>query len=137
MGFKNSSAKILPADKTVLFTSRAGIGKMAILRRPGATNQGFQSMVLDDDTNPYFIFSMGSLIKESAEKVASGSTFAEISGKMLGNLEFMFPTKTEQDKIGEYFECIDSHITFHQRKCDELKEVKKYMLQKNMFPQKG
>ena len=129
LGLEKSSAKILPADKTVLFTSRAGIGKTAILRRSGATNQGFQSMVLNDETNPYFVFSMSKFIKEEAERVASGSTFAEISGKMLGNLAFMFPTKKEQDKIGEYFSNLDNLITLHQRKCDELKELKKGLLQ--------
>ena len=132
LGLEKSSAKILPADKTVLFTSRAGIGKTAILRRSGTTNQGFQSMVLNDETNPYFVFSMSKFIKEEAERVASGSTFAEVSGKMLGNLAFMFPTKKEQDKIGEYFSNLDNLITLHQRKCDDLKEIKKYMLQ-NMF----
>ena len=136
LGLEKSSAKILPAHKTVLFTSRAGIGNTAILQAPAATNQGFQSMVLHDDINPYFVYSMTDMIKAKAERVASGSTFAEISGKMLGNLEFMFPSKPEQDKIGGYFESLDNLITLHQRKCDELKEVKKYMLQ-NMFPQKG
>ena len=116
LGLEKSSAKILPADKTVLFTSRAGIGKTAILRRSGATNQGFQSMVLNDETNPYFVFSISKFIKEEAERVASGSTFAEVSGKMLGNLAFMFPTKKEQDKIGEYFSNLDNLITLHQRK---------------------
>ena len=115
LGLEKSSAKILPADKTVLFTSRAGIGKTAILRRSGATNQGFQSMVLNDETNPYFVFSMSKFIKEEAERVASGSTFAEVSGKMLGNLAFMFPAKKEQDKIGEYFSNLDNLITLHQR----------------------
>ncbi len=136
LGLEKSSAKMLPADKTVLFTSRAGIGKTAILRRPACTNQGFQSMVLNDDTNPYFVFSMTDMIKDKAERVASGSTFSEISGKMLGNLEFMFPSKAEQDKIGAYFEQMDNLITLHQHKCDETKELKKYMLQK-MFPKKG
>ena len=136
LGLEKSSAKILPADKTVLFTSRAGIGKTAILRRSGTTNQGFQSMVLNDETNPYFVFSMSKFIKEEAERVASGSTFAEVSGKMLGNLAFMFPTKKEQDKIGEYFSNLDNLITLHQRKCDQTKKLKKYMLQK-MFPQNG
>ena len=136
LGLEKSSAKILPADKTVLFTSRAGIGKTSILRRSGATNQGFQSMVLNNETNPYFVFSMSKFIKEEAERVASGSTFAEVSGKILGNLAFMFPTKKEQDKIGEYFSNLDNLITLHQRKCDEIKEIKKFMLQ-NMFPQKG
>lgn len=46
------------------------------------------------------------------------------------------PSYDEQRKIGEYIEGIDSLITLHQRKCDQLKEVKKFMLQ-NMFPQKG
>ena len=129
LGLEKSSAKILPADKTVLFTSRAGIGKTAILRRSGATNQGFQSMVLNDETNPYFVFSMSKFIKEEAERVASGSTFAEVSGKMLGNLAFMFPTKKEQDKIGEYFSNLDNLITLHQRELKHLKLLKKGMLQ--------
>ena len=122
LGLEKSSAKILPADKTVLFTSRAGIGKTSILRRSGATNQGFQSMVLNNETNPYFVFSMSKFIKEEAERVASGSTFAEVSGKILGNLAFMFPTKKEQDKIGEYFSNLDNLITLHQRKqsCNTL-----------------
>ena len=129
LGLNNSSAKVLPAHKTVLFTSRAGIGKTAILQRPGATNQGFQSMVLNDDINPYFVFSMTMQIKDKAERIASGSTFAEISGKMLGNLEFMFPSKDEQDQIGSYFESIDILITLHQRKLEHMKEYKKCLLQ--------
>ena len=116
LGLEKSSAKILPANRTILFTSRAWIGKTAILRRSGATNQVFQSIVLDNNTNPYFVFSMSKFIKEKAEKIASGSTFAEISGKMLGNLEFMFPSKKEQDEIGQCFENIDNLITLHQRK---------------------
>ena len=73
-------------------------------------------MVLHDDINPYFVFSMTDMIKGKAERVASGSTFAEISGKMLGNLEFMFPSKDEQDKIGCYFESFDNLITLQQCK---------------------
>ena len=136
LGLDKSSAKILPANKTVLFTSRAGIGKTAILQHDAATNQGFQSLVLNDDTNPYFIFTMTEMIKVNAEKVASGSTFAEISGKMLGKLEFMFPTYEEQVRIGDCFKHIDDTITLHQRKCDELKLYKKGLLQQ-MFPQPG
>lgn len=50
--------------------------------------------------------------------------------------EVFFPSKDEQIKISKYFGKIDHLIALHQRKCDELKEFKKYMLQ-NMFPQKG
>ena len=136
LGLQKSSATVLPADRTILFTSRAGIGKTAILRRSGATNQGFQSIVLKDGINPYFIFSMSDSIKEKAETVASGSTFLEISGKMLGNLDVMIPKKPEQDMIARYFESLDSLITLHQRKYDKLVKVKKAMLEK-MFPKGG
>ena len=116
LGLQKSSAKILPAHRTVLFTSRAGIGKMAILQRPAATNQGFQSLVLKDGTDPYFIYSMGERIKGMAEGVASGSTFLEISGKMLGNLEVMVPNLKEQESIATFFRGIDDLITLHQCK---------------------
>ena len=115
LGLQKSSAKILPAHKTVLFTSRAGIGKVAILQRPAATNQGFQSLVLKDGTDSYFIYSMGEKIKDMAEGVASGSTFLEISGKMLGNLEVMVPNLKEQKSIATFFRSIDDLITLHQR----------------------
>lgn len=46
--------------------------------------------------------------------------------------EIKFPSIEEQIKIGEYFDSLDNLITLHQRKCDELKKMKKYMLQ-NMF----
>ena len=136
LGLQKSSAKMLPAQRTVLFTSRAGIGKMAILQRPAATNQGFQSLVLKDGTEPYFIYSMGVNIKEMAEGVASGSTFLEISGKMLGNLEVMVPTLKEQEAIAAFFRNIDDLITLHQREHDILVNVKKSMLER-LFPREG
>lgn len=135
-GLNHCSAKILPAYKTVLFTSRAGIGKMAILQHPATTNQGFQSLVCHNDIAPYFVFSMGKNIKAGAERVAAGSTFAEISGKTLSNLEFMFPNTAEQQAIGACFKNIDMLITLHQRQLGEQKALKKYFLQ-NMFPAKG
>lgn len=122
-GLIHSSAKILPAHKTVLFTSRAGIGNMAILKRPAATNQGFQSLVCHDDIDPYFIFSMGDSIKAKAERVAAGSTFAEISGKKLGELEFMFPDTDEQKAIGAYSKNLDYLITLHQKQWFILKKL--------------
>ena len=52
----------------------------------------------------------------------------------LVKLENSFPKKEEQQQIGAYFRSLDHLITLHQRKCDEVKSLKKYMLQK-MFPQ--
>ena len=114
-GLSNSSAKILPAGRTILFTSRAGIGKVAILQHDAATNQGFQSLVLKDGISPYFIYSMGSILKKKAEGIASGSTFLEISGKMLGNIDITIPISSEQHIIADFFRNLDDLITLHQR----------------------
>ena len=54
----------------------------------------------------------------------------------LVKLENQFPMKEEQQRIGWYFSNIDHLITLHQRKCEETKSLKKYMLQK-MFPENG
>ena len=96
---------------------------MAILQHSAATNQGFQSLVLKDRTDPYFIYSMGDKIKEMAEGVASGSTFLEISGKMLGNLKVMVPELNEQKEIASFFRSIDDLITLHQRECLMIRVV--------------
>lgn len=133
LGLNKSSAKILPVG-TVLFTSRAGIGKTAILTCEGCTNQGFQSIVPRKGMlDSYFIFVRTEELKRYAETVGAGSTFVEVSGKQMMDMELMLPiTIEEQQKIGNYFAEIDSLITFHQQKCDELKNIKKFMLQ-NMF----
>jgi len=136
-GLNKSSAKVLPVG-TVLFTSRAGIGKTAILLKEGCTNQGFQSIVPNKNKlDSYFIFARSEELKRYGETVGAGSTFVEVSGKQMANMELMMPTTMdEQQKIGEYFSNLDNLITLHQRKYDSLVNVKKAMLEK-MFPKNG
>ena len=116
-GLNKSSAKILPIG-TVLFTSRAGIGKTAILLKEGCTNQGFQSIVPNKvKLDSYFIFTRSEELKRYGETVGAGSTFVEVSGKQMANMELMMPkTMLEQQQIGEYFANLDHLITLHQRK---------------------
>lgn len=116
-GFENSSAKMLPVG-TVLFTSRAGIGKTAILRKKGCTNQGFQSIVPHtNELDSYFIFSRKEELKRYGETTGAGSTFVEVSGKQMANMDLMMPkTMEEQQQIGTYFRNLDRLITLHQRK---------------------
>ena len=130
-GFENSSAKMLPVG-TVLFTSRAGIGKTAILRKESCTNQGFQSIVPHkNELDSYFIFSRTEELKKYGETKGAGSTFVEVSGKQMASMDLMMPTTyEEQEKIGQYFEHLDTLITLHQRKLETLKKLKKSMLQK-------
>jgi len=116
LGLENSSAKILPVG-TVLFTSRAGIGKVAILAKQGSTNQGFQSLLpKQDKLDTYFIYSRAEELKRYSETVGAGSTFIEVSGKQLAKMPIKVPDIKEQNKIGDYFEKIDILITLHQRK---------------------
>ena len=77
-----------------------------------------------------------SLIKSQFIKKSKTTAFTTIGQDDIASCEGMFPRYDEQKQIGEFFIGIDNLITLHQRKCDELQKVKKYMLQK-MFPKKG
>lgn len=130
LGYENSSAKMLPPG-TVLFTSRAGIGRTAILTRKGCTNQGFQSIVPHrGELDTYFIFSRTEELKRYGELVGAGSTFVEVSGKQMAVMELMMPpTMREQQTIGGFFQQLDNFITLHQRKLEEMKRQKKALMQ--------
>ncbi|OQQ90670.1 restriction endonuclease subunit S [Ligilactobacillus salivarius] len=132
IGLENSSAKILPVG-TVLFTSRAGIGKTAILKEKGSTNQGFQSIVPKKKSlDSYFIFSMSNILKKYGESHGAGSTFLEISGKELAKARISLPSITEQKNISKVLFKLDTIITLQKQEIDNLKKLKQFLLQ-NMF----
>ena len=79
MGLKHSSARLIPA-KSVLFSSRAPIGYVAIAKNELCTNQGFKSIIPNQDlVNPEYLYYYLKFAKNLAEKVASGTTFKELS----------------------------------------------------------
>lgn len=128
LGLQKSSAQILPANRTVLFTSRASIGDMAILTRDGATNQGFQSFVVGERLDVYFLYTMGFKIKDYALKNASGSTFLEISKNTLSQMEFFAPSLKEQTAIGNFFRQLDETIALQSAEVEKLNQLKKGLL---------
>lgn len=132
LGFDKSSAKLLPKDKTILFTSRAGIGDTAILKEDASTNQGFQSLIVNDNTDIYFLFSLTETIKREAIRRASGSTFLEISRTELGKINIAVPTYSEQVKVGLLIEYIDNIITLEQARIEHYRSIKKNLLY-NLF----
>lgn len=136
-GYNNCSAKMLPVG-TVLFTSRAGIGKTAILDKEGSTNQGFQSIVPHKNKlDSYFIFARTNELKRYGEIIGAGSTFVEVSGSQMADMDIMMPpTFEEQKDIGGYFQNLDYLIAVHQNEHDRLICMRKAMLDK-MFPQNG
>ena len=68
--------------------------------------------------------------------MAAGSTVNNLNKELVGATTVSYPVMDEQVKLGEFFDGIDHLITLHQRKCDETKQLKKFMLQK-MFPKNG
>lgn len=129
-GLHASSAQLLPAHRTILYTSRASIGHTAILEHPATTNQGFQSLVLRSGMDTYFVYSLTPLITRKAIKIASGSTFLEISAKALGSIEIPIPpTLEEQQAIGAVFTRLDTLISTEAKCIESLKQTKTALLQ--------
>ena len=86
----------------------------------------------ENDLDNSFLKVLYGVIEWSCE----GSTIKRLYNDNFLKTEFMLPKIEEQIKIGEYFSKLDHLITLHQRKCDETKQLKKFMLQK-MFPKNG
>lgn len=97
-GLESSAAQLLPAG-TVLFSSRAPIGYVAIARNSIATNQGFKSFVLKDGVLPEYVYWWLKGSKTTAESLASGTTFLEISGVNAKKIPILIAPLDQQHKI--------------------------------------
>lgn len=106
-GLKNSSARLLPKN-TILFSSRAPIGYIAIAGQQVSTNQGFKSIVPNKGFSQYYIYFVLKQMIPVIEQSAGGSTFKEISGNGLKNIEIILPQKKTvkqfNDIVSIYFE---------------------------------
>ena len=115
------------------------IARAAIVDKSGVILGGDLNVVSpNEDINSAFLaisISHGNSQRELAKK-AQGKSVVHIHNEEIKNLVVPFSANAEQNKIVEYFSNLDHLITLHQRKCDETKRLKKYMLQK-MFPQNG
>lgn len=122
-GLKNSSAKELPAG-TVLFTSRAPIGYVAIAKNPLATNQGFKSLIVDHEkVNNVFLYYWLKDNVEYLNSLGSGTTFAEISGSVLKETELLLPPLHEQRAIAEILSSLDDKIDLLHRNSRTLEAL--------------
>lgn len=79
-----------------------------------------------------YLYNTDYMTKQIHARAMGTTSVAAIYPRTLDSVEYLAPCMKEQQKIGAYFKQLDHLITFHQRKCDELKKMKKYMLQ-NMF----
>lgn len=122
-GFNSCSAKMLP-ENSILFTSRAPIGYIAIAKKELCTNQGFKSIIPKEDTDYLFLYYLLKYNKEYIASFGSGTTFKEVSGKVMKDIEVYIPdTLEEQKKISKVLYKIDQKIEINNQINDNLYKV--------------
>ncbi|GAA8369552.1 hypothetical protein Hpkin14_05570 [Helicobacter pylori] len=109
LGLKKSSTKLLPIG-TILLTSRASIGDCAILKVVATTNQGFQSLIPLEKINNEFLYYLMLTLKNKLLKLASGSTFLEVSPNKIKSLLIPLPPLNEQIAIANVLSDVDCYL---------------------------
>ena len=129
-GLKSSSTKMLPKN-SVLFTSRAPIGYIAIAEKELCTNQGFKSIIPNNNVNYIFLYYLLKYNKEYIASFGSGTTFKEVSGTVMKNIEVNIPdTIEEQKKIANILYSIDKKIELNNQINNNLEELMKTFYQR-------
>lgn len=138
----DESPEIKISNGDILFVKTGStLGKSALvtgLKEDASINPQIVVMHVEKDSETFMsnvLITHGIMKQVAAVKI--GGAVPTMTETELKNLTYFAPVeKEEQKRIGDYFTNLDHFITLHQRKCEETKKLKKYMLQK-MFPQNG
>lgn len=118
-----------------ILTARVGANAGNLYRHAGKVKISDNTVFIQTSQNIEFLYQL--LIQFDVKKLSFGTGQPLVKASELKNLELMIPTDMkEQMRIGMYLKNLDNLITLHQKKCEQLTILKKYMLQK-MFPQNG
>ena len=121
-GLKRSGATMMPPD-TVLVSSRAPVGYLAIAANPICTNQGFKSIVcFEGKTSPYYLFFFLRSNREMLQNYATGATFPELSGNRMKKIKILVPDYQIQHR----FETIAKEIICEMDKLEEANDLLKH-----------
>ena len=118
-GLKSCSAQLMPSH-SILFTSRAPIGYIAIAQNEVCTNQGFKSVVPNKDTDFMFLYYLLKFNKDNIENFGSGTTFKEVSGSTMQRVPVRVPPLPIQKKIAAVLSSIDDKIELNNKINDNL-----------------
>ena len=133
LGLSKGAGKLLPVD-TILFSSRAPIGYVAILKKEGSTNQGFQSFILKNQNDKYFFYFLLRNNKEYIESYAPGATFKDISKSRIEEIEFAIPSYEQQIEIGKKMVKVKNNIEkkskLYKSNYEDLLKLRKSILDK-------
>ena len=128
---------------SILITKDGTLGKVAYvqgLMMPATLNAGVFNVTIKNenimDGKYLFQYLKAPFLMDYVSKKATGGTIKHLNQSILVDFPVAMPKREEQVKISRYFTALDNLITLHQRKCDETKQLKKFMLQK-MFPKNG
>ena len=114
-GLRSCSTQLLPKH-SVLFSSRAPIGYIAIAENDICTNQGFKSVIPNDNTDYLFLYYLLKLKKDIIESMGTGTTFKEVSGNTMRGIKVRVPVSIdEQRKIAGILGSIDDKIEENMR----------------------
>lgn len=133
LGLENSSAKLLPKG-SVLFSSRAPIGYVAIAGVPLATNQGFKNFICDSKVldNRYLYYFLKSKTKY-LQSLGRGATFGEISRSILSKVEIPLPPRTIQQEIVERLDAIRTAQESNEKQIVLTEELFQSLLQEEFI----
>jgi len=121
-GLENSSAKLLPAN-SVLLTTRAPIGYLAIAADQITTNQGFRSLIVKSGYSHEFVYYWLKTNIPELELHSSGSTFKEISGSALAQIRMRVPPLPEQRRIAHILGTLDDKIENNRKTAKTLESM--------------
>jgi type I restriction enzyme S subunit len=122
LGLRNCSSELLPPN-SVLFSSRAPIGHVAINTVPMATNQGFKSMVPGPKLDASFLYWWLKCHRSQLERLGNGATFKEVSKAVVERIEIPLPPLVEQKRIAAILDQADDLRRKRQRALDRLGQL--------------
>lgn len=130
-GYENCGSSLV-SPGTIVITTRAPIGKVAITDVELCTNQGCKSLVLNEKINNIFLYYYLTVSTEYLNSLGSGTTFMELSGTALGIIKVPFPTIQEQQQIADYLDTqtakIDQAIALKTAHIEKLKEYRNVLI---------
>ena len=129
LGLKKSSAKMIP-EKSVLFSSRAPIGYIAISTQPVSTNQGFKSIIPKKSKHYGFVYLLLKSQVNNIESRATGSTFKEVSGTIMKNFPIILPKENILNDFSKLTDSIFKLILSLEVNVNNLEQTRNLVLPK-------
>lgn len=123
-GYKSSSAKLIPKG-SVVFSSRAPIGYVAIASNEISTNQGFKNFVIDENISSEYLYYYLKRIRDLAESLGTGTTFKELSGSACKKLPFVLAPLAEQQEIVRQLDVMLAQVEQIKTRLDAIPAILK------------